>query len=158
MCGAQNRVSSQCPEQQGLILPNCMDFRSSQGSTHNKYNSYIQKDESLVCCASQDYRLLDLRKTDVPRFKLQILGCLGISICYAFILPICFLLAIILSLCNSNQDNCTHVKSNGISGKVVAKFCAKYLHQQMLRNEAYSAGDIGTSVQKAFFRLNNLVF
>ncbi|KAK3020002.1 hypothetical protein RJ639_004047 [Escallonia herrerae] len=36
-------------------------------------------------------------------------------------------------------------------GKVVAKFCAKYLHQQVLKHEAYSAGDIGTSVQKAFF-------
>ncbi|KAF3446183.1 hypothetical protein FNV43_RR11362 [Rhamnella rubrinervis] len=39
------------------------------------------------------------------------------------------------------------------SGKVVAKFCAKYLHQQVLKNEAYAAGDVGTSVQKAFFRL-----
>lgn len=39
------------------------------------------------------------------------------------------------------------------SGKVVARFCAKYLHQQLLANEAYEAGDIGTSLQKAFFRL-----
>lgn len=41
-----------------------------------------------------------------------------------------------------------------IVGKVVAKFCAKYLHQQVLKNEAYSAGDVGTSVQKAFFRFH----
>lgn len=39
------------------------------------------------------------------------------------------------------------------SGKVVAKFCAKYLHQQVKKNDTFAAGDIGTSVQKAFFRL-----
>lgn len=39
------------------------------------------------------------------------------------------------------------------AGKVVAKFCAKYLHQQVLKHEAYAAGDVGTSVQRAFFRL-----
>ncbi|KAK2980874.1 hypothetical protein RJ640_003064 [Escallonia rubra] len=42
-------------------------------------------------------------------------------------------------------------------GKVVAKFCAKYLHQQVLKHEAYSAGDIGTSVQKAFFRMDDMM-
>ena len=41
------------------------------------------------------------------------------------------------------------------SGKVVAKFCAKYLHQQVLKNEAYIAGDIGTSLQESFFRLEH---
>ena len=45
-----------------------------------------------------------------------------------------------------------------IAGKVVAKFCAKYLHQQVLKNEAYSAGDIGTSIHKAFFRLSTRAF
>lgn len=44
-----------------------------------------------------------------------------------------------------------------LAGKVVAKFCAKFLHQQVLRSEAYSAGDIGTALQKAFFRLLHLV-
>jgi len=39
-----------------------------------------------------------------------------------------------------------------IVGKVVSKFCAKYLHQQVLSDEAYAAGDVGTSLQKAFFR------
>ncbi|KAI7999140.1 putative protein phosphatase 2C 60 [Camellia lanceoleosa] len=41
---------------------------------------------------------------------------------------------------------------DGHGGKVVAKFCAKFLHQQVLKHEAYLAGDVGTSVQKAFFR------
>ncbi|KAF9617122.1 hypothetical protein IFM89_034172 [Coptis chinensis] len=42
-------------------------------------------------------------------------------------------------------------------GKVVAKFCGKYLHQQVLKNEAYSAGDLGTSVQKAFIRMDEMM-
>ncbi|KAB5524544.1 hypothetical protein DKX38_022293 [Salix brachista] len=42
-------------------------------------------------------------------------------------------------------------------GKVVAKFCSKFLQQQVLKNEEYAAGDIGTSVQKAFFRLLDFI-
>ncbi|CAH2041060.1 unnamed protein product [Thlaspi arvense] len=34
--------------------------------------------------------------------------------------------------------------------KGVAKFCAKYLHEQVLKNEAYLAGDLGVSLQKSF--------
>uniref|UniRef100_A0A6N2L900 protein-serine/threonine phosphatase n=1 Tax=Salix viminalis TaxID=40686 RepID=A0A6N2L900_SALVM len=44
-----------------------------------------------------------------------------------------------------------------VSSKVVAKFCSKFLHQQVLKKEAYAAGDIGTSVQKAFFRSHSLL-
>ena len=39
------------------------------------------------------------------------------------------------------------------AGAGVAKFCAKYLHEQVLKNEACSAGDLGGSVRKAFLRL-----
>ncbi|KAI6684185.1 hypothetical protein NL676_030098 [Syzygium grande] len=46
---------------------------------------------------------------------------------------------------------------DGHGGKVVAKFGAKYLHQQVLKDEAYSAEDIGTSVQKAFFRMDEMM-
>ncbi|XP_027775121.1 probable protein phosphatase 2C 60 [Solanum pennellii] len=46
---------------------------------------------------------------------------------------------------------------DGHRGKVVAKFCAKYLHQQVLKHEAYLHGDIGTSVQKAFFRMDEMM-
>ncbi|CAN4075801.1 unnamed protein product [Withania somnifera] len=46
---------------------------------------------------------------------------------------------------------------DGHGGKVVAKFCAKFLHQQVLKHEAYLQGDIGTSVQKAFFRMDEMM-
>ncbi|XP_041993123.1 probable protein phosphatase 2C 21 [Salvia splendens] len=46
---------------------------------------------------------------------------------------------------------------DGHGGKVVAKFCAKFLHHQVLKHEAYSAGDIGTALQKAFLRMDEMM-
>uniref|UniRef100_A0A1D1XJ46 protein-serine/threonine phosphatase n=1 Tax=Anthurium amnicola TaxID=1678845 RepID=A0A1D1XJ46_9ARAE len=56
-------------------------------------------------------------------------------------------------------DNCTSFFGvyDGHGGKVVAKFCAKYLHTQVLKHEAYSAGDLGASVLKAFFRMDEMM-
>ncbi|KAL8130036.1 hypothetical protein V2J09_019191 [Rumex salicifolius] len=46
---------------------------------------------------------------------------------------------------------------DGHGGKVVAKFCAKFLHQQVLKNESYLAGDVPTSLQKAYFRMDEMM-
>ncbi|XP_021746418.1 probable protein phosphatase 2C 60 [Chenopodium quinoa] len=46
---------------------------------------------------------------------------------------------------------------DGHGGKVVAKFCAKFLHQQVLKSEAYSAGDLSTALQKSFFRMDEMM-
>ncbi|CAL9161850.1 probable protein phosphatase 2C 11 [Musa acuminata AAA Group] len=56
-------------------------------------------------------------------------------------------------------DDCTSFFGvyDGHGGKVVAKFCAKYLHTQVLKNEASSTGDLGTSVQRAFLRMDEMM-
>ncbi|EEF49241.1 protein phosphatase 2c, putative [Ricinus communis] len=43
------------------------------------------------------------------------------------------------------------------AGKAVAKFCAKYLHQQVLKHAAYSAGDLGNALQKSFLRMDEMM-
>ncbi|XP_076909308.1 putative protein phosphatase 2C 60 isoform X1 [Bidens hawaiensis] len=46
---------------------------------------------------------------------------------------------------------------DGHGGQAVSKFCAKFLHQQVLKHEAYSAGDIGTAAQKSFLRMDEMM-
>ncbi|XP_054783697.1 probable protein phosphatase 2C 21 isoform X2 [Prosopis cineraria] len=46
---------------------------------------------------------------------------------------------------------------DGHGGKAVAKFCAKYLHQQVLEHEVYLAGDLGTSLQHSFLRMDEMM-
>jgi hypothetical protein len=40
----------------------------------------------------------------------------------------------------------------GVAGKVVSKFCAKYLHKEVLKSEAYQSGDLGKALEYAFLR------
>nr|KAJ0210972.1 hypothetical protein LSAT_V11C400160240 [Lactuca sativa] len=42
---------------------------------------------------------------------------------------------------------------DGHGGQALSKFYAKYLHQQVLKQEAYATGDTGTAAQKSFLRL-----
>nr|GEV82812.1 probable protein phosphatase 2C 60 [Tanacetum cinerariifolium] len=46
---------------------------------------------------------------------------------------------------------------DGHGGQAVSKFCAKFLHQQVIKHEAYSAGDIGTAAQKSFLRMDEMM-
>uniref|UniRef100_A0A0D9XGN6 protein-serine/threonine phosphatase n=1 Tax=Leersia perrieri TaxID=77586 RepID=A0A0D9XGN6_9ORYZ len=56
-------------------------------------------------------------------------------------------------------DECTSFFGvyDGHGGKAVSKFCAKHLHLQVLKNEAYSSGDLATSVSKSFFRMDEMM-
>ncbi|KAL3528990.1 hypothetical protein ACH5RR_008312 [Cinchona calisaya] len=58
---------------------------------------------------------------------------------------------------NLDKDTSFFGVYDGHGGKEVAKFCAKYLHEQVLKNEAYSAGDLGASLQKSFLRMDEMM-
>ncbi|XP_071723463.1 probable protein phosphatase 2C 60 [Rutidosis leptorrhynchoides] len=46
---------------------------------------------------------------------------------------------------------------DGHGGKAVSKFCAKYLHQQVLKHEDYATGDLGAALQKTFLRMDEMM-
>ncbi|GAB4850559.1 hypothetical protein Ancab_029868 [Ancistrocladus abbreviatus] len=46
---------------------------------------------------------------------------------------------------------------DGHGGKSVATFCAKYLHQVLLQDPAYQAGDLGASVRRSFLRMDEIM-
>lgn len=56
-------------------------------------------------------------------------------------------------------DSCTSFFGvyDGHGGKVVAKFCAKYLHTQVVKNEVYAKGELSESLQRAFFRMDEMM-
>lgn len=46
---------------------------------------------------------------------------------------------------------------DGHGGKVVAMFCAKFLHKELLTDEAYLAGDLSTSIRRSFLRMDEMM-
>lgn len=46
---------------------------------------------------------------------------------------------------------------DGHGGDEVSKFCAKFLHREVLNHEAFSVGDVGTSMQHAFLRMDEMM-
>ncbi|KAG9150901.1 hypothetical protein Leryth_003024 [Lithospermum erythrorhizon] len=46
---------------------------------------------------------------------------------------------------------------DGHGGKAVARYCAKYLHQELVKQEAYLAGDLPAAARKAFLRMDEIM-
>ncbi|XP_074316562.1 putative protein phosphatase 2C 21 isoform X2 [Silene latifolia] len=46
---------------------------------------------------------------------------------------------------------------DGHGGKAVAKFCAKFLHKELLTDEAYKAGDLSNSIRRVFLRMDEMM-
>ncbi|KAL2934029.1 putative protein phosphatase 2C 21 [Bienertia sinuspersici] len=46
---------------------------------------------------------------------------------------------------------------DGHGGKAVAKFCAKFLHKELVTNEAYLTGDLVESLRRAFLRMDEMM-
>ncbi|KAK9684274.1 hypothetical protein RND81_10G198300 [Saponaria officinalis] len=46
---------------------------------------------------------------------------------------------------------------DGHGGKAVAKFCARFLHKELLTDEAYKSGDLTSSVRRVFLRMDEMM-
>ncbi|XP_024371750.1 probable protein phosphatase 2C 60 isoform X1 [Physcomitrium patens] len=46
---------------------------------------------------------------------------------------------------------------DGHGGKVVSKFCAKYLHREVIKCDAYAKGDLGGSLEHSFLRMDEMM-
>ncbi|KAI3686305.1 hypothetical protein L1987_79979 [Smallanthus sonchifolius] len=87
--------------------------------------------------------------------RLQSRGCEGLKIFAEYFIPIFnFLHAALLDLDNSTSFFGVF---DGHGGRAVSKFCAKFLHQEVLKHEAYSVGDIGIAAQKSFLRMDEMM-
>jgi protein phosphatase 1G len=46
---------------------------------------------------------------------------------------------------------------DGHGGKVVSKFCAKHLHREVVKSEAYANGNLGGSLEYSFLRMDEMM-
>ncbi|XP_024393465.1 probable protein phosphatase 2C 60 isoform X2 [Physcomitrium patens] len=46
---------------------------------------------------------------------------------------------------------------DGHGGKLVSKFCAKNLHRQVLKSDAYARGNLGASLEHSFLRMDEMM-
>ncbi|KAG0619205.1 hypothetical protein M758_4G123500 [Ceratodon purpureus] len=63
------------------------------------------------------------------------------------------------AILNVDKDTSTSIFGifDGHGGKVVSKFCAKHLHKEVVKSEAYANGDLGASLENAFLRMDEMM-